>query len=696
MAKTGRPYILDLRTNGPQTSLLAVALVVVLSLALVGVLLFENQAAKSRVVEEARRDAYHEAMVLSGVGVHAIEHSDRSLVHLASFLVHAVPGMVEDRDRLVDNLYSALPDFPPRSDLAVFDPEGNLAASTSAVVDIDEQAMRPILGQDKAGALDVTIAALSGARGERVLIGRRYHGADGQFAGVITATIDFSALDAAQDLNVTHQIDGALFVAQNGTVLASWPATSLSGVGNSGLSDLLGQRPNLFADATGIKVVDSDDWVHAISPLRNAPIFAVVAISKARVLHQWQATSWAILSWVFAIIAAVGALSAVMLLLQSRRNAATEKLFRTLSRAVEASPAMVFICDAAGVVEYVNLKFTEFSGLPFGEVVGIPPYFLDKAIISPQEVEAIKQGLSSGEERCGIIPIENGSGNLRSVSVMISPVRNSRGGIVNIVGSMEDVTDRVESERRLRKMQKTEALECLVGGISHEFNNMLMPVVGLSELALSTLSEANPARKYVEKIRGSGKRAAQMIDQVRAFSLPDVPSLEKYNIAVLIDALAEAIRPLIPEQVSLKAHATPGIGSVLVDRQQVEMVVGNLVRNGVQAISDGPGILAIEAHVPKPSDGEIPRVEISVSDTGCGMTADATNKVFDPFFTTREVGEGSGLGLSIAQGIINAHGGSISIESVVGHGTTVRIRLPLLIEETVWARESESESETAF
>ena len=301
------------------------------------------------------------------------------------------------------------------------------------------------------------------------------------------------------------------------------------------------------------------------------------------------------------------------------------------------------------------------------------------SVFLPDEVDAIRRSLSDGEEWSGVLRIDDRHENARWTSIMISPIRDSRGRITNFVGTMEDVTHRVEYERRLRRTQKTEALECLVGGVSHEFNNILLPIVGLSEMALKEMQDDSPARKYLERILGSGRRAARMIEQIRSFSLPDTPNFEQCDVERWARDIADHARAAAPKSVSvMEAVSLSAEGTVLVDRDQIKTAVSALVLNAVQAMPDNQGELSVKARLSSQPDTGSPQVEIAFSDSGCGMTEDVVTKAFDPFFTTREVGQGAGLGLSIVRGIMAAHGGSVSIESRPGLGATVTLVVPMI------------------
>ena len=383
MTNAARPRIPDLRITGLQTSLLAIGLVTALSLMLVSVLLFQNEEAKSRTLEQGRTDAYHEVVELNGIGGHAIELTDRSLIHFEEHMNHEFKDVERERERLAKALFSWLPTLPPRSELVFYDSEGHRIASTRVSPGNDSWVLQALFGDESSGALDAMISTLDQPFGGRVIVGRRVRYADGTFAGVIAATVDLSALDAVQDLKATRQIDFALFFAETGTVLASWPKPGPAGASQALFALLSEGGSAQIRGPAGVKIFEKDDWIFAVSSLRNGPLFSGVGISRERILMQWRTSSWVVYSWIFAILAGVGILSAGLLVLLVRRHANTEKLFKTLSRAVEASPAMVFICDADGIVEYVNLKFTEFFGLPYGEVTGVPPYFLDAVSVSP-------------------------------------------------------------------------------------------------------------------------------------------------------------------------------------------------------------------------------------------------------------------------------------------------------------------------
>jgi PAS domain S-box-containing protein len=284
----------------------------------------------------------------------------------------------------------------------------------------------------------------------------------------------------------------------------------------------------------------------------------------------------------------------------------------------------------------------------------------------------------------------------RYMDITYSPYRGAGGRIGGVIANSRDITDRklAQEEReklqaQLIKVQRMESIGNLAGGIAHDFNNILFPIVGMSELLLDDLLPGTDAHEHAREILKAGKRGRDLVKQILAFSR----QAESEMVPVRIQhVLAEAIklsRSTIPAYVTITQDIQTDCGMVMADPTQVHQVVMNLITNAYHAMeSDGGNIdirlleAELEPGGARRSAAEAGRYALlSVSDTGSGISASVLDKIFDPYFTTKEASKGTGLGLSVVHGIVEACKGEIQVQSEVGRGTTFNIYLPLMDQE---------------
>ncbi len=243
-----------------------------------------------------------------------------------------------------------------------------------------------------------------------------------------------------------------------------------------------------------------------------------------------------------------------------------------------------------------------------------------------------------------------------------------------------------ETEEQLRQAQKMESVGRLAGGIAHDFNNMLSVIIGSASLCLDALGPDDPMRTDVEQINLAADRAASLTRQLLAFSRRQVLAPKDVNLNDVVGALGEMVKRLVGEHIEVRVELGVGLGTVRVDVAQLEQVLLNLVVNARDAMPSGGRLtietrqvlLGAEAAREHPEVTPGPHVSLSVRDTGTGMDRATRERIFEPFFTTKAMGKGTGLGLSMAYGTIKQSGGSISVDSEPGKGTTFTINLPVV------------------
>ncbi len=258
------------------------------------------------------------------------------------------------------------------------------------------------------------------------------------------------------------------------------------------------------------------------------------------------------------------------------------------------------------------------------------------------------------------------NGTVVWVEVTLTLARDGSFGISMI----DDITARKSLEDDLLQAQKMEAVGKLAGGIAHDFNNMLTAVTGCTDILLDELAADDPRRQHVEIIAASTLRAADLTQQLLAFSRRQVLRLEPVDLASVVNGLEPILRSLLPSNISITSELERG-AVARVDKPQLEQVLLNLALNAGDALPGG-GHLRIGVR----TAGGL--AELSVADDGAGMDEETKSRIFEPFFTTKR--SGTGLGLSTVDGIVAQSGGTISVDTSRGHGTTFTIRLPLVDE----------------
>lgn len=252
---------------------------------------------------------------------------------------------------------------------------------------------------------------------------------------------------------------------------------------------------------------------------------------------------------------------------------------------------------------------------------------------------------------------------------------------------VRDVTERKKLEAQFRQAQKMEAIGSLAGGIAHDFNNILSAIIGYTELSILKTPEDSPIAEYLHEVSRAAERARRLVSQILTFSRGVEHTATPLEIRPLIREALNLLRATLPATIDLRQEIQSDAGVILGDPTQVHQVIMNLCTNAFQAMQDHTGVLTVHLDVCR-IDERLASVEpdlnpgkyirLTVTDTGCGIPAANLEKIFDPFFSTKPVGEGSGLGLATVHGIVKNHGGAIKVYSEVGVGTTFHVYFPRL------------------
>ncbi|MRR55208.1 MAG: response regulator [Deltaproteobacteria bacterium] len=352
---------------------------------------------------------------------------------------------------------------------------------------------------------------------------------------------------------------------------------------------------------------------------------------------------------------------------------------------VEGFDGLIYIVSATRTIEFLNKKLIERLGRDAtGEIChealhefgGICEWCDNEKVIAGETV------------RCEVYNPKDGSWYY----VISTPVFNPD-GTVSKQSMLTDITEikraaseKAELESQLRQAQKMEAVGQLAGGVAHDFNNILCAIIGFASLIEMSMGKNDPARPHLEQILAASDRASQLVSSLLAFSRKQVLDPHPIDMNRIVRDVQKILGRLITEDIDLLIHLSEAEVNVVVDPGQVDQVLINLVANAKDAMPSG-GSLVIEtgkeelpAELLKAAGAvpEVPYAVLSVRDSGTGMDSAAKEKLFEPFYTTKEVGKGTGLGLSIVYGIVKQHNGFITVDSELGKGTTFKVFFPLV------------------
>ncbi len=347
-----------------------------------------------------------------------------------------------------------------------------------------------------------------------------------------------------------------------------------------------------------------------------------------------------------------------------------------LRAVISAVPIVLWAIDRQGLVTLSEGSLLRDIGLAPGQVVGQSIFDLYANV--PAVLDFTREALR-GESPTWTLNIHG-----KTFSGCYTPLRDACGQITGAIGVATDVTERVQLEQRLVQTHKMEAIGRLAGGIAHDFNNYLTAIVGYTELVLAQVSDDEMLRRDLEEIRRAGHSAASLTRQLLAFSRKQLLQPQVVDLNAVVSRMTGLLRRLIGEHIDLRARPADTLDRISADPGQIEQVILNLALNARDAMPDG-GVLTIETAnieldeafvADHPGSSAGPHVMLAISDTGTGMERGVQEQLFEPFYTTKEQGRGTGLGLATVYGIVKQSGGSIFVYSEMNRGTTFKIFLP--------------------
>jgi PAS domain S-box-containing protein len=355
---------------------------------------------------------------------------------------------------------------------------------------------------------------------------------------------------------------------------------------------------------------------------------------------------------------------------------------------VETADEGIWVFDAQGRTSFVNPKLADMLGYRADELIGRrADDFIDRADDAPAAAEG-----SPGAVRREV-GLRRKDGRLLTVSMATTPVLDPAAGRAGLLMMVNDVTEtrraeqaRQQLEAQLRESQKMEAIGTLAGGIAHDFNNILAAILGNVALAGGELDHPDAARARLDQVAAAAGRARGLVHQILAFSRRQPQQLTVQPLRPLIEESVRLLRPIVPAMAAIESTLSDAPLLVEADGTRLQQVLMNLCTNAWHALKGGAGHIRIGME-PVELDAAAaralglqpgPHAHVWVGDDGQGMDEATLARIFEPFFTTKPVGQGTGLGLSVAHGIVTAHHGAISVHSEPGRGSRFDLHLPLV------------------
>lgn len=351
--------------------------------------------------------------------------------------------------------------------------------------------------------------------------------------------------------------------------------------------------------------------------------------------------------------------------------------------AINAASDQIIITDYSRMIKFVNPAFVKANGYTFEEAIDQSISILRNEGYDRDFYRMIWETVYNGDTWQGEIPRRRKDGTTYISDATVTPVEKESGCIEYVVLIQRDITERKLYEERLQQTRRMETVGMLAAGIAHDFNNLLQAILGYTHVILDTDQLDLKTRSDLIEIERASQRAADLVQQIRAFSQQAPNRMEPVSVPVIVQEVAGLLCKTLPKTIKVVCKASTECLPVFADSSQVHQVLMNLCLNAEAAMPDGGKLMVkvdpvrlTERFVksnPWARPGEFTRCK--VSDTGCGMDEETKKAAFEPFFTTKS--KGSGLGLSVCYGIIKTHDGLINIESEPGKGTSVCVYLPV-------------------
>lgn len=361
-----------------------------------------------------------------------------------------------------------------------------------------------------------------------------------------------------------------------------------------------------------------------------------------------------------------------------------EKKQKLLTTAVDQVAESVIITDDKGDIQYVNPSFEKISGYSYDEVIGKNPKIFKSGQVPSHYYKLMWTELLKGNVWRGSFINKKKDGHIYKEKATITPVKDKNNNIVNFVAVKRDITQQIILENQIQQSQKMQAIGTLAGGIAHDFNNILTAILGYAELSQSQCDKDSVLFNNLKEIVQGAERASSLVDQILKFSKEGEKRLSSIKINSIVKEVLRLLKASLPSNIEI-IFDEKEIFTVQADPTQMYQVVMNLCTNAYQSFNGQNGIIQVLLYKKRLSSkqgvmiGNIPKgtyVCLQIKDNGVGIPKEYINRIFEPYFTTKKMNQGTGLGLSVVHGIVNDHRGAVTVESFPGKGSSFTVYLP--------------------
>jgi len=361
-----------------------------------------------------------------------------------------------------------------------------------------------------------------------------------------------------------------------------------------------------------------------------------------------------------------------------------EEARRVLETAINNAQECIMVSDRENRLTYVNRAFEKLTGYSAAEAIGRTPGILKSGQHDRAFYQNLKKTIYAGHPWQGITTLRKKSGDYYEVYATITPVLDKSRSPNYFVSVHRDVTKEREQQKRFQQNQRLESIGTLAGGIAHDFNNLLSPILGFTDLSIQALPSGSKTKDYLEQVLLAGNRAKELVQQILSFSRRSKHERKPLLMAPIVKEALKLLRATIPTSIDIHQEIGGATETVVADPTEIHQVVMNLCTNAFHAMPDG-GVLTVTletvdldsdnvAIIPNCKPGR--HLKLSVEDTGQGIAPEIRDKIFEPYFTTKEEGRGTGLGLAVIHSIVTTSGGEITVYSEPGKGTRFNVYLP--------------------
>lgn len=374
-------------------------------------------------------------------------------------------------------------------------------------------------------------------------------------------------------------------------------------------------------------------------------------------------------------------------LVQNKRRVEEER--DKLAAAISQTGEGVLITNAEGEIRFVNPALERITGYSNVELIGRMPNIFKSGRHGDAFYEELWATIKDNRTIWrGRVINRKKDGSEFETDQTISPVLNKGGDIENFVSILRDISYEASLEARLHQSQKLEAIGTLASGIAHDFNNILTPIYGYTELLLRKFPEGSKEYDILNQMHEANVRAKNLVKQILSFSRPGRNEIQDFELRTVIMESIKFLRSTLPTTIDITQDIDERAGFIRANPTEIHQVLLNIITNAAQAMSKSGGSLHLSLK-PIEADGVLikklpqltpgPHIRLSISDTGPGMTSEVADRIFEPFYTTTGIGEGTGLGLSTVYGIIKSINGALEVETAPGEGAVFHIYIPRAI-----------------